>query len=150
MTASVQSGLLTAWTMGASQQLRPQVTFIEQNAPVDECGRALYAIARSVLRAFIDSITNEDLTDLNTPIDNVTMRQLAKIARPERDKGMKGDGFEWAVHEAIAGMEPNVIDPVLCALQRACRKVKDSIPTSLRAPRKICFCRGSTAMKKPP
>lgn len=67
-----------------SNQQRPQVTFIEQTAPVDEYGRALYAIARSVLRAFIDSITTEDLTDLNTPIEDVTMRQLAKIARPER------------------------------------------------------------------
>jgi hypothetical protein len=117
--------------MVGSKQQRPQVTFIEQTAPVDEYGRALYAIARSVLRAFIDSVTNEDLTDLNTPIEDVSMRQLAKIARPERDKGMKGDGFEWAVHEAIIGMEPNVIDPVLSALQRACRKVKDSTPTSL-------------------
>ena len=107
------------------------ITFIEQNAPVDEYGRALYAIARSILRALIDSISNEDLTDLNTPLADVRMRQLAKIARLERDKGMKGDGFEWAVHEAILGKEPSVIDPISMALRRASKYVKDSEPTSL-------------------
>jgi hypothetical protein len=107
------------------------ITFIEQNAPVDEYGRALYAIARSILRALIDSISNEDLTDLNTPLIDVRMRQLAKIARMERDKGMKGDGFEWAVHEAILGKEPCVLDPISKALRRASQYVKDSEPTSL-------------------
>jgi hypothetical protein len=43
----------------------PKVTFIEQNAPIDEYGRALYAVARSILRALLDSLTSEDLTDLN-------------------------------------------------------------------------------------
>lgn len=76
------------------------ITFIEQNAPVDEYGRALYAVARSIVRAMIDSLTAEDLTDLNTPLADVTMRQLSKVARLERDKGMRRDGFEWAVHEA--------------------------------------------------
>lgn len=108
-----------------------QVTFIEQNAPIDEYGRALYAVSRSVLRALIDSISNEDLTDLNTPLADVRMRQLAKVARLERDKGMRGDGFEWAVHEAILGKEPSVINPVSEALRRASKYVKDAEPTSL-------------------
>lgn len=107
------------------------ITFIEQNAPVDEYGRALYAVARSVLRALIDSISEEDLRDLNTPLADVRMRQLAKIARLERDKGMRGDGFEWAVHEAILGQEPSVIDPIAMALRRASKYVKDACPTSL-------------------
>lgn len=107
------------------------VTFIEQNAPIDEYGRALYAVCRSVLRALIDSISNEDLTDINTPLDQVRMRQLAKIARLERDKGMRGDGFEWAVHEAILGKEPSVINPVSDAMRRASKYVKDTEPTSL-------------------
>lgn len=109
----------------------PQITFIEQNAPVDEYGRALYAVARSILRALIDSISPEDLTDLNTPLLDIRMRQLAKIARLERDKGMKGDGFEWAVHEAILGKEPNVLEPISRGLRRASKYVKDSEPTSL-------------------
>lgn len=107
------------------------VTFIEQNAPIDEYGRALYAVCRSVLRALIDSISDEDLRDINTPLDQVRMRQLAKIARLERDKGMRGDGFEWAVHEAILGKEPSVINPVSHAMRRASKYVKDSEPTSL-------------------
>lgn len=107
------------------------VTFIEQNAPIDEYGRALYAVSRSVLRALIDSISDEDLTDLNTPLSDVRMRQLAKVARLERDKGMRGDGFEWAVHEAILGLEPSVINPVSHALRRASKYIKDAEPTSL-------------------
>jgi hypothetical protein len=86
----------------AAQQseAKPRVTFIEQSAPQDEYGRALYAVARSVLRALLDSLTDEDLTDLNTLLEEVRMRQLAKVARVDRDKGLRGDGFEWAVHEA--------------------------------------------------
>ncbi len=108
-----------------------EITFIEQTAPIDEYGRALYAVCRSVLRALIDSISNEDLTDLNTPLAEVRMRQLAKVARIERDKGMRGDGFEWAVHEAILGKEPSVLKPLGEALSRASKYVKDAEPTSL-------------------
>lgn len=110
---------------------KPEVTFIEQNAPVDEYGRALYAVGRSVLRALIDALSSEDLSDLNTPLERVRMRQLAKIVRLERDKGMRGDGFEWAVHEAILGLEPSVLNPVHHALKRASQYVKDSPPTSV-------------------
>ena len=49
----------------------PQVTFITQNAPIDEYGRALYAVARSILRAYIDSISDEDLRDINTELGHV-------------------------------------------------------------------------------
>lgn len=109
----------------------PQVTFIEQNAPIDEYGRALYAVCRSVLRALIDSLSEEDLADLNTPLDQVRMRQLSKITRLERDKGMRGDGFEWAVHEAILGREPSVTKLVAEALKKSSRYVKDAEPRSL-------------------
>lgn len=115
----------------SSNTMAANITFIEQNAPIDEYGRALYAVARSILRALIDSISSEDLTDLNTPLADVRMRQLAKIARLERDKGMRGDGFEWAVHEAILGKEPTVMNPISMALRRASKYVKDSEPTSL-------------------
>lgn len=107
------------------------ITFIEQNAPIDEYGRALYAVSRSVLRALIDSISDEDLTDLNTPLADVRMRQVAKVARLERDKGMRGDGFEWAVHEAILGKEPSVLKPISEAMRRASKYVKDAEPSSL-------------------
>ena len=109
----------------------PQITFIEQNAAIDEYGRALYAVGRSVLRALIDSISQEDLTDLNTPLDKIRMRQLAKVIRLDRDKGMKGDGFEWAIHEAIVGHEPKVINPIAEAMSRASRHVRDAQPRSL-------------------
>lgn len=108
-----------------------QVTFIEQNAPIDEYGRALYAVSRSVLRALLDSLSNEDLRDLNTPLEDVRMRQLAKIVRLDRDKGMKGDGFEWAVHEALIGKEPRVLGPISAAMRRASKHIRDSEPGSL-------------------
>ncbi len=111
--------------------MKPKVTFIQQNEPVGEYGRALYAVARSVVRALIDSLTNEDLTDLNTPIEMVTLRQLAKIARVDLDKGMRGDGFEWAVHEALLGGEPTVAETIYRAMKRAAPKLRDEAPTSL-------------------
>jgi len=110
---------------------KPIVSFIEQNAPIDEYGRALYAISRSIIRALLDSLSEEDLTDLNTPLKEVRMRQLAKVARIERDKGMRGDGFEWAIHEAIIGKEPHVINPLSEAMKRASKYVRDSTPRSL-------------------
>ncbi|GKS77327.1 hypothetical protein AVME950_20545 [Acidovorax sp. SUPP950] len=108
-----------------------KVTFIEQDAPIDEYGRGLYAVSRSVLRALIDSLSDEDLTDLCTPLDRVTMRQLAKVVRLDRDQGMRGDGFEWAVHEVILGGEPQVIEPVHHALRKCSRSVKDAAPNSI-------------------
>jgi hypothetical protein len=109
----------------------PSVSFIRQDAPVDEYGRALYAICRSVLRAVLDSLSKEDLTDLNTPLEDVTLRQLAKVVRLDRDKGMRGDGFEWAVHEAIIGKEPLVLEPIHHALKRCSTSVKDQEPSSI-------------------
>lgn len=109
----------------------PRVTFIEQNAPVEEYGRALYAVARSVIRAHLDALSSEDLTDLNTPLELVRMRQLAKVARIDRDFGMRGDGFEWAIHEAVLGQEPRVMDPLAHALSKASQFMKNVAPTSL-------------------
>lgn len=115
----------------ASKDTTPNITFITQTEPIDEYGRALYAVARSILRAFIDSMSDEDLLDLNTELSDVRMRQFAKVVRLERDKGMRGDGFEWAVHEAILGKEETVLKPIHHALQRASKSVKDSSPNSL-------------------
>lgn len=112
-------------------ETKPKITFIEQRAPIDDYGRALYAVARSVLRALIDSLSAEDLTDLNTPLSDVTLRQLAKIARVDLDKGMRGDGFEWAVHEALVGGEPTVTEIVHQAMKRAAPTLRDEAPTSL-------------------
>ncbi|GAA5161730.1 hypothetical protein [Amycolatopsis dongchuanensis] len=95
-----------------------EVTFLGQAEPVDEYGRALYAVARSVLRALLDQLSSDDLTDLNCDRADVTLRQLAKVARLHRDKGMRGDGFEWAVHEAITGGEHRVSEIVADVLRR--------------------------------
>ena len=126
-----------------------EITFIEQAAPIDEYGRALYAVCRSILRAYIDSLSSEDLTDLNTPLDQVRMRQFAKVARLERDNGIRGDGFEWAVHEAILGGEPKVTGPVSQAIRRASQYVNDAAPSSIfirsgegQIPRLSGCCRG--------
>lgn len=107
------------------------ITFIQQNAPIDEYGRALYAIARSILRALLDSLSKDDLQDLNSDLKDVTMRQLAKVVRLDRDKGMRGDGFEWAVHEAIIGGEPTVTELVHDGIRRASRSISGAKPESL-------------------
>jgi len=110
---------------------KPQVTFLEQSAPIEEYGRAVYAVGRSIIRALLDSLSSEDLGDLNTPLELVKMRQLAKVARIDRDKGMRGDGFEWAVHEAILGGEIRVLDPLAAAMSKASRYTRDIEPTSV-------------------
>jgi hypothetical protein len=53
------------------------------------------------------------------------------VVRLERDKGMRGDGFEWAVHEAVLGKEPSVTGPISEAMRRASKYVKDAAPSSL-------------------
>jgi hypothetical protein len=93
-------------------QLVAEVTFLAQDQPLDEYGRALYAVTRSIIRAQLDQLGRDDLEDLNADREDVTLRQLAKLARLDRDKGMRGDGFEWAVHEAIVGGEPRVLEIV--------------------------------------
>ncbi len=110
--------------------LMGDVTFLTQKQPVDEYGRALYAVGRSVIRALLDSLSQQDLVDLNVDRIDVTYRQLAHYARLERDKGMRGDGFEWAVHEAITGGEPRVTEPVARALSRISPKFKGAEMTS--------------------
>lgn len=111
----------------------PDVTFLAQSSPVDEYGRALYAVCRSVLRAHFDQLSQADLEDLNCDRSDVTFRQLAKVARLHRDKGARGDGFEWAVHEAILGGEPRVVDYVAHALRKVSPNSFSGIdrPTSL-------------------
>jgi hypothetical protein len=116
----------------AADNSQGSVTFLSQKEPIDERGRALYAIARSILRAQLDQLTKEDLEDLDRDRADVTLRQLSKLARLDRDKGMRGDGFEWAVHEAVLGEEPTVIEPVGDAMARASKKfLKMDMPTSL-------------------
>ena len=100
------------------------VTFLSQKAPVDEYGRALYAVCRSIIRAQLDQLSPAQLEDLNTDKTGVTLRQLGRVIRLDRDKGMRGDGFEWAVHEAIRGGEPKVVEPVGDALGRASTKLR--------------------------
>jgi hypothetical protein len=108
-----------------------EVTFLAQKEPVDEYGRALYGVVRSILRAKFDQLSKEDLTDLNCDRDEVTLRQLAKVIRLDKDKGMRGDGFEWAVHEAIVGGEPKVLEPVAAALARVSKQLRSGQPGSL-------------------
>ncbi|WP_078325168.1 hypothetical protein [Mycobacteroides salmoniphilum] len=110
-----------------------EVTFLSQAEPVDEYGRALYAVSRSILRAHFDELSHADLEDLNCDRVDVTFRQLAKLARLHRDKGSRGDGFEWAVHEAIVGGEARVVDLVADALRKVSPKAFSDLdePTSL-------------------
>lgn len=107
------------------------ITFLRQAQRVDEYGRALYAVARSILRAQLDSLSTADLEDLNASTrGDVTMRQLSNYARLERDKGQRGDGFEWAVHEAIIGLEPRVVEPLAHTLTKVSPRYKGAEFTS--------------------
>ena len=84
---------------------QPRVSFIVQGDPPDEYGRALYAVARSILRALLDQLGADDLEVVQSDRVDVSLRQLVVVARLDRDKGMRGDGFEWAIHEALMGAE---------------------------------------------
>ncbi|MFD4171535.1 hypothetical protein ACFWSB_28065, partial [Streptomyces albidoflavus] len=118
--------------MRRSKSSAGNVTFLAQKQPIDERGRAMYAVARSIIRAQLDQLTPEDLEDLDRDRADVTLRQLSKLARLDRDKGMRGDGFEWAVHEAVLGQEPTVVEPVSEAMLRASKKFNAmASPTSL-------------------
>lgn len=112
-----------------------QVTFLTQSEPVDEYGRALYAVTRSLLRAQLDQLGADDLADLNTDRADVTMRQLAKVARLDRDKGLRGDGFEWAIHEAVIGGEPLVTE----MLQDTMAKVSPAAYKGIDKPKSLLF-----------
>lgn len=108
-----------------------EVTFLKQGEPVEEHGRALYAVARSVVRALLDQLGAPQLAVLNTDRTDVTLAQLAYVVRLNRDKGMLGDGFEWAVHEAILGGEPRVLEPIAETMSRASPTLRDGRPESL-------------------
>lgn len=111
------------------------VTFLSQKEPVDEYGRALYAVSRSVLRAHYDELSQEDLVDANCDRVDITFRQLAKFVRLHRDKGSRGDGFEWAVHEAIVGGESRVTELVTDVL----KKVSPKSFAGIDAPSSLMF-----------
>lgn len=108
-----------------------EVTFLRQDEPIEEYGRALYAVSRSVVRALLDQLGPTELSVVNCDRADVTMEQLGFVVRPSRDKGLRGDGFEWAVHEAIVGGEPKVLEPLSAAMGRASPKLRDEAPTSL-------------------
>ena len=110
---------------------RTEVTFLKQDEPIEEYGRALYAVARSVVRALLDQLGPTELAVVNCDRADVTLEQLGFVARPSRDKGLRGDGFEWAVHEAIVGREPKVIEPLWAAMGRASKTLREAEPTSL-------------------
>lgn len=99
---------------------------MEQRQPVDEYGRALYAVSRSIIRALLDQLGPAELTVLQADRADVTLQQLAFVARLDRDKGMRGDGFEWAIHEAILGQESRVVDPLAYSLGRASKVLRDA------------------------
>jgi hypothetical protein len=110
----------------------PRISFLAQDDPPDEYGRALYAVGRSLLRAMLDELGRDDLEDIQTDRSDVTMRQLSKLARLDRDKGIRGDGFEWAVHEALLGQEPRVTGMVSEALGRASTYIPNgAVPNSV-------------------
>ena len=57
-----------------------RISFVTQRAPIDERGRAMYAVSRSILRALIDQLSAADLTVLNTDKSDVTLRQLSMLS----------------------------------------------------------------------
>lgn len=108
------------------------VSFLVQGDPPDEYGRALYAVCRSILRAMLDQIGVDDLEVVQSDRADLTLKQLAVLARLDRDKGMRGDGFEWAVHEALIGGEHRVTELVGAGLNRATKQIaKGAVPTSV-------------------
>lgn len=103
-----------------------------QGDPPDEYGRALYAVCRSILRALLDQLGKDELEIIQSDRDDVSLNQLSYVARLDRDKGMRGDGFEWAVHEALMGHEGRVSELVGDALNRASKHIgAGAVPSSV-------------------
>lgn len=111
---------------------QPVVSFLVQEDPPDEYGRALYAVCRSILRALLDQLGADDLEVVQSDRTDISLKQLAFVARLDRDKGMRGDGFEWAVHEALIGGEARVTELVGEALGRATKSIPSgAVPSSV-------------------
>lgn len=88
-----------------------------------------HSIEGAIAKRATTKSRNQAILD-TAPTDMLRMRQLSKVVRLDRDKGMKGDGFEWAVHEAILGGENKVLSPIHEAMTRASTfVVRDSSPT---------------------
>jgi hypothetical protein len=115
------------------ERAQNRVSFITQQAPVGERGKALYAVTRSILRALLDQMSITQLTVINTAPSDVKLMQLAWTSRLQRDKGMRGDGLEWAIHEAIVGQEESVLEPLIEGMKKASlRSFRDvNMPQSL-------------------
>jgi hypothetical protein len=111
---------------------KPVVSFLVQGDPPDEYGRALYAVCRSILRALLDQLGADELEIVQSDRADISLKQLAFIARLDRDKGMRGDGFEWAVHEALIGGETRVTELVSEGLSRATKHIPaGAVPSSV-------------------
>lgn len=87
----------------------PVVHRLVQRERVEDYRAALFSVARSILVAMLDGLGRTQLEVIQeTERGRVKLGQLAWVARLPRDKGARGDGFEWAVHAAVADGDSGV------------------------------------------
>ena len=97
----------------------------------DEIGAevmALYAVVVPILKGVTYSLKRKILKDFNLTYETITLAQLARLYR--EGSGDYGICFEYAVHDAILGSNPDVLNRIDHALIKFC-KIKNGTPTSI-------------------
>lgn len=98
-----------------------------QRNPVADEVQALIAIVIPILRGVLFAIKAEALHDAGG-LEGIRLRQLPRVYRP--GDGDCGISFEYAVHDAITGNNPLILDRISTALRDHCR-IRGGEPSSI-------------------
>lgn len=98
-----------------------------QRNPVADEVQALIAVVIPILRGVLFAIKAEALQDAGG-LDAIRLRQIPRAYRP--GDGDCGISFEYAVHDAITGNNPLILDRISTALRDHCR-IRGGDPSSI-------------------
>lgn len=99
---------------------------IQRNPVADEV-QALIAVVIPILKGVLFAIKTEALQDAGG-VNGIRLRQIPRAYRP--GDGDCGISFEYAVHDAIAGNNPVILDRISTALRDHCR-IRGGSPASI-------------------
>lgn len=98
-----------------------------QRSPVADEVQALIAVVIPILKGVLFAIKAEAMNDAGGHT-SIKLRQLPRAYRP--GDGDCGISFEYAVHEAISGNNPIILDRISTALKDYCR-IRGDGPSSI-------------------
>ncbi len=98
-----------------------------QRNPVADEVQALIAVVIPILKGVLFAVKAEALQDAGG-INAIRLRQIPRAYRP--GDGDCGISFEYAVHDAIAGNNPVILDRISTALSEHCR-IRGEAPASI-------------------